>query len=128
MNRLQQVAIFGAVVISVAITRTEWTAAQDRAKVVPDMNVLFENDCVRVQYHDVAVGKSVPMHSHPNYVVYTLTPFKARITLADGTQRISERKAGEAYWNPALSHAVENIGETAIHNLIVELKPGGHCD
>lgn len=91
------------------------------------MKVLLDNDCVRVQYHDVAVGQKVPMHSHPNYIVYTLEPFKARITLPDGTQRISERKAGEAYWNEALSHTVENIGRTDIHNLIVEMKPGGKC-
>ena len=128
MNRLRRITIFGAALVGLAATLTTWTEAQDRAKIVPEMNVLFENDCVRVQYHDVAVGKSVPMHSHPNYVVYTLNPFKARITLADGTQRTSERKAGEAYWNPALSHAVENIGTTDIHNLIVELKPGGRCD
>src|SRR4051812_28347400 len=84
--------------------------AQDRAAVVPGMKVLLENDCVRVQYHDVAIGQKVPMHSHPNYVVYTLNPFTARITLPDGTQRISEHKAGEAYWNPAISHSVENLG------------------
>ena len=28
--------------------------AQDRAVIVPGMKVLFENACVRVQYHDVA--------------------------------------------------------------------------
>ena len=113
--------------ISVATTIGIQAIAQDRVAIVPQTKVLFENDCVRVQYHDVAVGQKVPMHSHPNYVVYTLKPFKARITLPDGTQRISERKEGEAYWNEALSHSVENIGSTDIHNLIVELKPGGRC-
>ena len=67
------------------------------------------------------------MHSHPNYVVYVLKSFKARITLPDGTQRISERQAGDAYWNEAITHSVENIGPSDIHNLIVELKPGGKC-
>jgi quercetin dioxygenase-like cupin family protein len=113
--------------ISVVATLVMQGIAQDRVAVVPGMEVLFENECVRVQYHDVAVGQKVPMHSHPNYIVYTLKPFKARITLPDGTQRISEHKAGEAYWNEALSHSVENIGDTDIHNLIVELKPGGRC-
>ncbi len=127
MNRMGRVTVAGVAALGIAVAMTTWSVAQDRQKVVPDMKVLFENDCVRVQYHDVAVGKSVPMHSHPNYVVYTLNPFKARITLADGTQRVSEHKAGEAYWNPALSHAVENIGDSDIHNLIVELKPGGNC-
>ena len=102
-------------------------AAQDRTIVMPETKVLLNNDCVRVQYHDVAVGKTTPMHSHPNYVVYVLKDFKARIRLANGTQRISQRKAGEAYWNPPITHSVENIGRSAIHNLIVEIKPGASC-
>ena len=76
---------------------------------------------------DVDIGGKIPTHSHPNYVVYTLKPFKARITLPDGTQRISKHAAGEAYWSPALTHSVENLGSTDVHNLIVELKPGGKC-
>jgi hypothetical protein len=101
--------------------------AQDRATIVPGMKVLLENDCVRVQYHDVAVAETIPMHSHPNYVVYTLNPFKARIRLKDGTERISQRNAGEAYWNPPITHSVENLGDMPIHNLIVELRPGASC-
>jgi hypothetical protein len=103
------------------------STAQDRASVVPDMKVLLSNDCVRVQYHDVGVGKTAPMHSHPAYVVYTLAPFKALITLPNGTTRISEHKAGEAYWNPPITHSVKNLGKRPIHNLIVEIKPGGKC-
>ena len=104
------------------------SSAQDRTTVVPGMKVLLNNDCVRVQYHDVAVGGTIPMHSHPAYVVYVLKPFKARITLSDGTQRISKRKAGEAYWNAPITHSVENLGTGDIHNLIIEMKPGGNCN
>ena len=112
---------------SAAVALATWSMAQDRVAAVPETKVLLENACVRVQYHDVAVGKTIPMHSHPNYVVYALKPFKARIRLADGSQRISQREAGEAYWNPPITHSVENLGSTDIHNLIVELKPGGSC-
>ena len=101
--------------------------AQDRASVVANMPVLLNNDCVRAQYHDVAVGQSIPMHSHPAYVVYVLKTFNARITLPDGTQRISERKAGETYWNEPITHSVENLGTEDIHNLIIEIKPKGKC-
>ena len=101
--------------------------AQDRRTVAPDMKVLLENECVRVQFHDVPVGKTIPMHSHPNYVVYTLKPFEARITLPDGTTRISKREAGVAYWNEPITHSVENLGTSDIHNLIIELKPGTSC-
>ena len=116
-----------AVALSFAAALSIASPAQDRSVVVPGMEVLLNNDCVRVQYHDVPVGQTIPMHSHPAYVVYVLKPFKARIKLPDGTQRISERKAGEAYWNEPITHSVENIGTGDIHNLIVEMKPGGTC-
>ena len=101
--------------------------AQDRAAAVPEMPVLLENACVRVQYHDVAVGEKTPMHSHPDYVVYVLGDYIARITTEDGTERISRHKAGESFWGEATQHVVENIGSTPVHNLVVELKPGEHA-
>ena len=115
------------VLVSTVVISTTWLFAQNRAEVVPDMKVLLENDCVRVQYHDVAVGGTIPMHSHPKYVVYTLKSFKARITLLDGTTRISQHEAGEAYWNEPITHSVENIGENDVHNLIIELKQTDAC-
>lgn len=116
---------FAAVVLAALAPAA--SAAQDRALVIPGMKVLLNNDCVRVQYHDVGVGQTAPMHSHPAYIVYTLQPFRALITLPDGTQRISEHKAGEAYWNPPITHSVRNLGKRPIHNLIVEMKSGGNC-
>ena len=104
-----------------------WSMAQDRRTVATDMKVLLENECVRVQYHDVPVGGTIPMHSHPKYVVYALKAFEARIILADGSTRMSKRDAGEAYWNEAITHSVENLGTSDIHNLIIELKPGASC-
>jgi hypothetical protein len=103
------------------------STAQDRVAVAPDMKVLLENECVRVQYHDVDVGESIPMHSHPNYIVYVLNSFRARITFPDGTQAVSESEAGKAYWKEAESHSVENIGQNPIHNLIIELKSSASC-
>ncbi|MEO7795803.1 MAG: DUF4440 domain-containing protein, partial [Thermoanaerobaculia bacterium] len=100
---------------------------QDRASVLSDMKVLLDNECVRVQFHDVGVGEKTPMHSHPPYAVYVFTTYRARITSADGSQRISEHQAGEAFWNGATQHAVENLGDRAIHNLVLELKPGAGC-
>ena len=114
--------------VAVALLATTLAAhAQDRAAAVPDMQVLLENECVRMQFHDVAVGEKTPMHSHPKYAVYVFNPYKARITLADGTQVISEHQAGQAFWKEASRHVVENIGDTPIHNLVLELKPGPGC-
>jgi beta-alanine degradation protein BauB len=99
--------------------------SQDRAAAVPGMKIVLENARVRVQYHDVAIGETVPMHSHPAYVAYVLNPYKARLKLADGSQRVTERKPGDVFWGDPVTHSVENLGETVIHNLIVELKDGG---
>jgi quercetin dioxygenase-like cupin family protein len=124
MDRSRKYLAASAIAVVSVVSRS---VAQDRRDVAPEMKVLLDNECVRVQYHDVAVGQTIPMHSHPKYVVYTLKPFEARITLPDGSKRISKREAGEAYWNEPITHSVENLGKTDIHNLIIELKPGSSC-
>ena len=97
---------------------------QDRATAVPDMKVLLENERVRVQFHDVKVGEKTPFHSHPSYVAYVFSPYEARFVLADGSVKAAERKAGDVFFSGPVTHSVENIGHTPIHNLIVELKGG----
>lgn len=96
--------------------------SQDRKLAVPGMQVLLENARVRVQYHDVAVGETVPMHTHPAYVAYVLKPYKARLRAQDGTERLVDRKPGDVFWGEPTTHTVENLGTNDIHNLIVELK------
>jgi len=117
-------AVAAVVALSVG---TPVTSAQDRAAVVPGMKVLIDNDCVRVQYHDVAVGQTVPMHSHPHYVVYPLKAYKVRVGLKDGSTSVSEHAAGDVHWNEATVHSIENIGDSDVHNLVIELKPGAAC-
>ena len=95
---------------------------QNRADVIPDMKVLLENEHVRVQFHDVKVGEKTAIHSHPAYVAYVFNSYKARFVLADGSTKIAERARGDVFFSGPVSHSVENIGATPIHNLIVELK------
>lgn len=97
---------------------------QDRAAVVPEMKVLLENERVRVQFHDVEVGEKTPMHSHPSYVAYVFSSYTARFVLADGSVKMAARKAGDVFFSGPVTHTVENVGQTPIHNLIVELKGG----
>jgi len=123
-SRVRHVA---GLVLGLALASASAVVGQDRAAVVSEMKVLLDNDCVRMQFHDVAVGEKTPMHSHPRYAVYVFNTYKARITLADGSQRMSEHKAGDAFWNEATQHVVENLGASPIHNLVLELKPGTTC-
>ena len=98
------------------------SGAQDRAAVVPDMKVLLENDRVRVQYHDVAVGETTPLHSHPAYVAYVFNAFAGKAILADGSEVPLARKPGDVFYSGPVTHRIVNTGNTPIHNLIVELK------
>ena len=40
----------------------------------------------------------------------------------DGSTKVSHREAGEVIWGEPITHAAENVGESLIHALIVELK------
>jgi len=99
-----------------------WGFAQDRKAVDPSMKVLLENDRVRVQEHFLKPSEKIAMHSHPDKVIYALNDWKVRETLADGTTRVVEGKAGTARWGKATQHAVENIGATEVRNIVIELK------
>lgn len=98
------------------------SSSQDRAAVIPDMKILLQNDRVRVQFHDVKIGETTSMHSHPAYVAYVFSAYTARAVLADGTEVRLARKAGDVFYGEPVTHRIVNTGTTPIHNLIVELK------
>ena len=84
--------------------------------------VIFENDSVRVLDYVDAPGQRTSMHHHSAFVLYALAPFKRRLTLGDGSTIIREFETGQVLWSPAQSHMGENIGTTATHVVMVELK------
>jgi quercetin dioxygenase-like cupin family protein len=97
---------------------------QDAVKVAPsNYKVLQDNPQVRVLDAHIKPGEKVPMHSHPNHVVYSFSPGKVRFTSADGKTTESEATAGESTFHSAETHMVENIGDTEVHVLDIELKP-----
>jgi quercetin dioxygenase-like cupin family protein len=97
--------------------------AQDPVTIAPDAhNVLLENDHVRVYEFHAGSGVKVPMHSHPNHVVYFLTDGNVRFTTPDGKTRDMEAKSGTSVWVDPTTHAVENIGKEAIKAVLIEMK------
>jgi quercetin dioxygenase-like cupin family protein len=100
---------------------TSTTVAQDMAKVAPNnVKVLLDNDNVRVLEVQFKAGDKLPMHSHPNHVLYAMINGKVKTTLADGKVVDTEVKAGEARWVDKVTHANEAV--TDGHVLIVEMK------
>ncbi len=97
--------------------------AQDVAKLSPnDVKVLVDNDRVRVLEILHKPGASEPMHSHPAAVSVYLSAFKLKVTSPDGKTVERNAKAGEVKFNESLTHAVENIGATDQHVIMIELK------
>lgn len=111
--------MFGLVMIGWAADQ----ASKDPVKLSPDVyKVLFENDQVRVLDIHMDKGGKSPMHSHPGSYIYNFTPGKVRFTSTDGKSEEVDLKAASSMWRDAESHAVENIGETEVRVLHVEIK------
>ena len=87
------------------------------------LTVRFENDQVRVLELRLKPGEAEGFHTHPQYLLYALTEYRVKNTAADGTSKIFERKAGDIFWGGPITHKGENVGNTDVRALIVELKP-----
>jgi beta-alanine degradation protein BauB len=98
--------------------------AQDPAAVnAKTIKVKFENERVRVLEAELPPGVKEQVHSHPAYVIYVLAGGKYRNYGADGKTTEGELKTGEVLYREPLTHAAENIGDTTMHMILVELKP-----
>src|SRR2546423_15155766 len=116
--RIRVVIIFALTAACVAAAR-----GQDPAVVnAKTIKVRFENDKVRVLEADLPPGVKEQVHSHPAYVIYVLEGGKFRNYPADGKTTEGEFKTGEALYRDPLTHAAENIGNTTMHMILVELK------
>jgi len=62
------------------------------------------------------------MHRNPENVNYILKPGTLRLTSTDGTVQDVELTEGQVTPAPVGSHAVENIGDTEVQTIGVELK------
>jgi quercetin dioxygenase-like cupin family protein len=97
--------------------------AQDPAVVnAKTIHVRFENDKVRVMEATIPPGVKEQVHSHPAYVIYVLQGGKYRNYASDGKVTEGEFKDGEVIYRDPSTHAAENIGDKAIHLILVELK------
>jgi quercetin dioxygenase-like cupin family protein len=110
-----------------AVTFIVWAtrlSAQDPVTVSPGIvKVKFENDRVRVLEAELPPGAKEQMHSHPAYVICILAGGKVRHFAPDGKITELELKAGDVMYRDPLTHAAENIGDTTLHMILVELKP-----
>ena len=84
--------------------------------------VLLDNHRVRVLELRLSPGEREPLHSHPDYLVYVLSPATMRMIASDGSTKVVELAAGLLSFGPPTTHSGENVGKTTLHELIIELK------
>ena len=95
----------------------------DPVKMAPGIySLLMENDNVRVCDIKFKPGEKIGMHSHPHHMLYILSPGKIKLSYADGTSKVIDGQVGQVLWSEAESHMSENVGDTEVHAIIVELK------
>ncbi|HET7209830.1 MAG TPA: cupin domain-containing protein [Terriglobales bacterium] len=119
-TRLTVIAILAA-----CIALTPVVSAQDPVKVDPQhYSVVSENDQVRIlKVHYGPHEKSV-MHSHPASVAVFLTEGKGQFTFPGGKVQDFSANAGQAQYEPAVTHLPENTGDSGLDVIVTELK--GH--
>jgi len=97
--------------------------AEDLVKVMPeDVKVLVDNDQVRVLDVLHKPGVKEAMHSHPAYVSVYLSATRVKVTTPDGKTVEKDRKAGDVAYSGPVTHALENIGTSDQHVIVIELK------
>ena len=81
----------------------------------------MENDRVRLFDVTFEPGDKAVMHQHPDHVVYVLMGGKMKLT-SMGKTDILDLQEGDAIFLKAQSHEAENIGQSTLELLVVELK------
>lgn len=82
---------------------------------------LMENEKVRVLKVTFKPKDKAVMHYHPDHVVYVLKGGKLKITTKEKSD-ILELKDNQTIFLKAQHHEAENVGDTVLDLLVVELK------
>jgi hypothetical protein len=114
-------------------SEAKWPEELDAMVAAPGHHVVMvENDAVRVLDTRVLPGETVPLHTHRwpavQYVVSWgdfIRRDEAGVVLLDS--RTLQRPAqGTALWSgPTGAHTLENIGDSELHVVSVEVKQAG---
>lgn len=95
----------------------------DAVTIAPHLHqVIFENNKLRVLKVTVKPGDVAAMHWHPENINYILAGGRLRFVKADGSVAEAILSEGQVTSSPAGSHAVENIGDSEVQTVQIELK------
>lgn len=119
-----KLAFYGA---ALCLCLTPLVLAQDVVKTdSAHYTVISENSQVRILNAHYGPGEKSNRHSHPASVIVFLTDSKEEITTPDGKKQDAVHKAGDAVYQPATTHEVQNAGDTESNAVMIELKGKSH--
>lgn len=122
MKRLS-VLVLMLLVTGIARSDASVTRSQDPLVVNSKTIALkLENPRVRVLEATLKPGDKEQTHSHPAYIIYVIEGGKFRNHAADGAVSDGEFKTGDVIYRDPVTHWAENIGDTTIRLVLVELK------
>jgi quercetin dioxygenase-like cupin family protein len=122
---MKRISILMFLLIVIGFVRGDTTVSSGQDPVtVNAKTIAVKLDNPRVRVFDVTLkpGEKENIHSHPAYVVYVLEGGKVRNHAADGSVAEAEFKAGEVFYREPVTHWAENIGNTTLKVVLVELK------
>lgn len=97
-------------------------AAQDKSRDSTTAKVEFENEQIRVLRLSLGPHEKGAVHSHPSRLGVTLASDKVRVYFPDGTTKTTTSAAHEYFWSEPVTHQLENISDTPMQNIEIELK------
>ena len=114
----------GLLVYSPTAVRAQVSQVPDAVAASPDnYTVLLENEHVRVVEYRIEPGAREAWHTHPAKVMYILGGGTLKVTAEGGESQISTSESGAVRWSEAAGpHYGENVGQTTIRILLVEVK------
>lgn len=95
----------------------------DAIAIAPHLHkVIFEDDAVRVMKVTVKPGDAAAMHWHPQNINYIIRAGRLRFIKPDGSSTVIDLVEGQVTSSSEGSHMVENVGDSTVQTIQVELK------
>jgi len=108
----------------------DWPDELDALTAAPEFHtLLFENESIRVLDTKIPPGLTTPLHTHRwpgalyilSWSEFVRRDRESRVVLDSRT--MGHVAQGTALWSPPLSpHTLENVGETELRAIAVEIK------
>jgi quercetin dioxygenase-like cupin family protein len=116
--------------MSIMSHQQDWPDELDALNAAPQYHaLLFENEAVRVLETRIRPGQTVPLHTHrwPSVLyIVSWSDFVRRDgkkTIVVDSRITGKILQGSALWSgPLPSHTLENVGESELRTISVELK------